>query len=188
MAQEKSRRQAPVHSAQQSTRGGDIGPVGARRKTHALANRADLPIIAEIGVRLKQFRTAAGLTLEGLCAKSGVSRAMLSKVERGEKSPTLTVFARIAAGLDMSLSTLMGAEPDFAEATVIRADKRLTFKDPETGFERHILSPHHIDNGVELSMPAKAVTISIPATHSILRCGSHIASSIQEKHGAPITW
>lgn len=65
----------------------------------------DRAIVAEVGARLKQMRIAAGLTLEELCVKSGVSRAMLSKVERGEKSPTLPVIVRIAKGLDVSLTT-----------------------------------------------------------------------------------
>jgi transcriptional regulator with XRE-family HTH domain len=103
-----------------------------------------------VGGRLKQLRTRAGLTLEELCVASGVSRAMLSNVERGEKSPTLTILVRIAAGLGVSLSTLMGAEPTAPDATVTRGNRRLTFKDPETGFERQILSPNHVENGVEL--------------------------------------
>jgi transcriptional regulator with XRE-family HTH domain len=98
---------------------------------------------------MKHLRTHAGLTLEQFSAQSGVSRAMLSKVERGEKSPTLAIVVRIAKGLNVSMSTLMGAEPDAAPAAIIRATNRLAFKDPETGFERHNLSPTHLDNDVE---------------------------------------
>ena len=113
---------------------------------------ADRAIVAEVGARLKHLRAAAGLTLEELCGRSGVSRAMLSKVERGEKAPTLTVIVRIAKGLDVPLTTLMGAGPEPATASVIRPSQRLTFRDPETGFERHVLSPSNIDSGVELLM------------------------------------
>jgi transcriptional regulator with XRE-family HTH domain len=112
----------------------------------------DRAIVAEVGARLKHFRAAAGLTLEELCRRSGVSRAMLSKVERGEKAPTLTVMVRIAKGLDVSLTTLMGAGAEPATASVIHPSQRLTFRDPETGFERHVLSPSNIDSGVELLM------------------------------------
>ena len=113
---------------------------------------ADRAIVAEVGARLKHLRAAAGLTLEELCGRSGVSRAMLSKVERGEKAPTLTVIVRIAKGLDVPLTTLMGAGPEPATASVIFPSQRLTFRDPETGFERHVLSPSNIDSGVELLM------------------------------------
>ena len=75
---------------------------------------------------------------------------MLSKVERGEKSPTLSILARIAGGFKISLSALLGAEPQTADVSVIRAAERLAFRDPETGFERSVLSPAHLDNGVEV--------------------------------------
>lgn len=74
---------------------------------------------------------------------------MLSKVERGEKSPTLPVIVRIAGGLGIPLSALLGAELDLADVAVIRASERLAFRDPDTGFERWVLSPTHLDNGVE---------------------------------------
>jgi transcriptional regulator with XRE-family HTH domain len=109
----------------------------------------DDAIIIELGSRVKALRTQAGLTLEEFAAQSGVSRAMLSKVERGEKSPTLAIIVRIAKGLNVSMSTLMGAEPDAAQVAVIRRANRLAFKDPETGFERHNLSPSHLDNDLE---------------------------------------
>ena len=106
--------------------------------------------VAQLAARIHQLRTHTGLTLEQLAQRSGVSRAMLSKVERGEKSPTLPVIVRIAGGFNMSLSTFLGAEPDPSDVAIIRHNKRLTFKDPETGFERAVLSPAHLDNGVEV--------------------------------------
>lgn len=107
-------------------------------------------IVAAVGKRVRRLRSEAALTLEQLATQSGVSRAMLSKVERGEKSPTLAILAGIAGGLGISLSALLGAEPDEADVAVIPAAKRQTFRDPETGFERQVLSPSHLDNGVEL--------------------------------------
>lgn len=148
MAQDNSRKKQPAQPERNARSG--LARHRATSKERAIGSRNDKTIVAEVGFRLKHLRTRAGFTLEDLCIASGVSRAMLSKVERGEKSPTLTILVRIAAGLGVSLSTLMGAEPTLAAATVIRANKRLTFKDPETGFERHILSPNHVENGVEL--------------------------------------
>ena len=113
------------------------------------ARASDDALIVELGSRVKRLRTQAGLTLEEFAAQSGVSRAMLSKVERGEKSPTLAIIVRIAKGLNVSMSTLMGAEPDAAQVAVIRRANRLAFRDPETGFERHNLSPSHLDNDLE---------------------------------------
>lgn len=130
----------------------DVEPVGRSRsksQSPSAAKPTEEAIVVEVGARLKRLRTQAGLTLEAFAAQSGVSRAMLSKVERGEKSPTLAIVVRIAKGLNISMSTLMGAVPDHAPAAIIRAANRLAFKDPETGFERLNLSPTHLDNDVE---------------------------------------
>ena len=119
-------------------------------RQRAPSHDSEAAIVAELGNRIKSLRTDAGLTLERLAAQSGVSRAMLSKVERGEKSPTLAIVARIAGGFKISLSTLLGAQTDQSDVVVIRSAERLSFKDPESGFERSVLSPAHLDNGVEV--------------------------------------
>jgi transcriptional regulator with XRE-family HTH domain len=105
--------------------------------------------IVALGKQVRHFRTRAQFSLFDLAELSGVSRAMLSKVERGEKSPTLAIIARIAGGLNMSLSDLMGAEPDQADLSLIPFAQRIVFNDPETGFQRQMLSPSHLWNGVE---------------------------------------
>lgn len=122
----------------------------ARRKAVGGEARSDDEISAALGARIKSLRIYSKLSLEDLSRKSNVSRAMLSKVERGEKSPTLPIIVRIAGGFGMSLSELLGAEPDLADVSVIRASERLSYRDPETGFERWVLSPAHLDNGLEL--------------------------------------
>src|SRR3954468_18649252 len=62
---------------------------------------------ASIGPRVKALREAMGLSLRDLAERSGVSAPMLSQVERGDTSPTLTVAGRIAGGLELSLSQLL---------------------------------------------------------------------------------
>src|SRR6476620_5909793 len=62
---------------------------------------------APIGRRIRALRDAMELSLRDLADRSGVSAPMLSQVERGETSPTLAVAARIASGLDLSLSQLL---------------------------------------------------------------------------------
>lgn len=93
------------------------------------------------GARVRFLREQARITLEQLSGESGVSRAMLSKVERGEKSPTIGVAKRIAQSLSTSLSYLMGGEADRQAVAVVRCAERLVFRDKKTGFERHLLSP-----------------------------------------------
>lgn len=134
----KSRR---ARISPESTQTGDHDPSPAKPSDEAIS--------AALSLRIKTLRTERKLTLEELSQRSSVSRAMLSTVERGEKSPTLPIIVRIASGLGLSLSALLGAEQDQADVAVIRAAERLFFRDPETGFERWVLSPAHLDNDVE---------------------------------------
>ncbi len=60
-----------------------------------------------VGARIKALREAMDFSLRDLSERSGVSPTMLSQVERGATSPTLAVAAKIAAGLDLSLSQLL---------------------------------------------------------------------------------
>jgi transcriptional regulator with XRE-family HTH domain len=101
-----------------------------------------------LGVRVKDLRKERGLTLEELARVSGVSRAMISKLERGEKNPTLVIAARLAEGLGVSLSRLAGVE-ERREVVVGPREGRTVLRDPETGFERQSLSPTFPGRGVE---------------------------------------
>lgn len=72
---------------------------------------------------MKALREASSLSLRDLAERSGVSAPMLSQVERGETSPTLTVAARIASGLDLRLSQLLRLDESGA-VTIVRAGQR----------------------------------------------------------------
>ncbi len=101
-----------------------------------------------LGVRVKELRRSRGFTLDKLSEVSGVSRAMISKLERGEKSPTLVVAARLAEGFGVTLSQLVGIE-EKKQIAVVRRNRRMVMRDPETGFERHLLSPSFGGRSVE---------------------------------------
>lgn len=102
------------------------------------------------GEIVRHLRHKSGMTIEELALASKVSRAMLSSVERGEKSPTLSVLTGIASGLNVTLSRLMTESASSSVASVIRCQDRMVFRDQETGIERHLLSPTHLDTGIEL--------------------------------------
>jgi transcriptional regulator with XRE-family HTH domain len=101
-----------------------------------------------LGERVRALRRERGWTLELLAERSGVSRAMISKLERGEKNPTLVVAARVAEGLGVSLSQLVGIE-ERREIVVVPRERRMVMRDPETGFERQLLSPSFGGGGLE---------------------------------------
>lgn len=93
-----------------------------------------------IASRLKALRSERGWSLEGLAERSGVSRATLSRLEKGEVSPTATVLGKLCAAYRLTLSRLMAmVEPDFAP--FVRRDRQQAWTDPETGFVRRPVSP-----------------------------------------------
>ncbi len=103
-----------------------------------------------LGARVKALRESAGLSLRDLAARSGVSAPMLSQVERGDTSPTLTVAARIAAGLGLRLSQLLRLDEDGA-VTVTRASQRRRGGNPRRGHRFEVLTAGVPGQRAELS-------------------------------------
>jgi transcriptional regulator with XRE-family HTH domain len=77
-----------------------------------------------IGARVKSLREAMDLSLRDLAERSGVSAPMLSQVERGDTSPTLSVAQKIAVGLDLTLSQLLRLDEDPHVVVVRERDRR----------------------------------------------------------------
>ncbi|MBS1863892.1 MAG: helix-turn-helix transcriptional regulator [Actinobacteria bacterium] len=80
--------------------------------------------IAAVGPRIRALREAMSLSLRSLADRSGVSAQMLSQVERGETSPTLVVAAKIAAGLELTLSQLLRLDEGQHVAVSRAAERR----------------------------------------------------------------
>lgn len=101
--------------------------------------------------QIRSRRAALGLTLDGLAERSGVSRAMLSEIERGTKNPTIRVVAQIAEGLACTVSALLGEPtPAAGELVVVRAGERATLLDPASGVARAQLAPPLLRRGLEV--------------------------------------
>lgn len=98
------------------------------------------PLDRAIGERVKALRAARGLTLEVLADKSGVSRAMLSRIERGESNPTAQLLGRVCAGLDVTLSALF-AETERAASPLARRADQVVWRDPASGYVRRAVTP-----------------------------------------------
>ena len=99
---------------------------------------------------MKALREAAALSLRDLAARSGVSAPMLSQVERGETSPTLTVAARIAAGLELRLSQLLRLDESGA-VTIVRAGERRRGGNARRGHRFEVLTAAQPGQRAELS-------------------------------------
>ena len=138
----------------QSVRDRDVAPQ-ARKSA-----RAGAPVPASaardavdplaVGARVKALRDAAGLSLRDLAERSGVSAPMLSQVERGETSPTLTVAARIASGLELRLSQLLRLDEDGA-VTIVRASERTRGGNRRRGHGFEVLTSSQPGQRAELS-------------------------------------
>jgi transcriptional regulator with XRE-family HTH domain len=117
----------------------------------------------KIGERVKILRMANDLTLDQLASVSGVSRAMISRIERGEASPTAALLARICSALGLSLSGFFAEEEKVMSPLVRRKDQQV-WKDPETGYQRRSISPPRVGSNVdivEVEFPAGA-KVSFP--------------------------
>ena len=103
-----------------------------------------------IGARVKALRESAGLSLRDLSERSGVSAPMLSQVERGETSPTLTVAARIAAGLELRLSQLLRLD-EGGSVSVVHAGQRQRGGNKRRGHSFEVLTSSQPGQRAELS-------------------------------------
>jgi transcriptional regulator with XRE-family HTH domain len=105
---------------------------------------------AVIGARVKALREASSLSLRDLAERSGVSAPMLSQVERGETSPTLTVAARIASGLELRLSQLLRLD-EGGSVTIVRASERAGGGNAGRGHRFEVMTPAQPGQRSELS-------------------------------------
>src|SRR5258705_12965137 len=115
--------------------------------------------MAGLGARLRLERLRRHLSLHALATRTGVSRSMLSEVERGSKVPTVLVLDRIATGLDTSIARLLGDERA-SRVVVLRRGEHDAAHDP-SGWERRILSP--VLPGVEVALMRTTIPAGVDA-------------------------
>jgi transcriptional regulator with XRE-family HTH domain len=85
-------------------------------------------------------RTAREWSMDELSRRAGVSRAMISKIERQECSPTATVLGRLSGAFGISMSVLL-ANAEGEAKRLLRAGEQQVWTDPETGYVRRAVSP-----------------------------------------------
>lgn len=122
-----------------------------------------------LGDALRRRRQERRLTLDQLARKSGVSRAAISKIERGQSGASTTVLGRLAEALDLSISQLVGGGPGGRRVVHISADQQPVFREDRSGFERRSLSPLYLGRGVDFvlnRLPPRARTGPFPSHRS----------------------
>jgi transcriptional regulator with XRE-family HTH domain len=110
-----------------------------------------------IAGRVRDLRTARRLSLDTLAAKSGVSRSMISLIERGESSPTAVVLDKLATALGVMLASLFDEPAGRPNGPVSRHDEQVEWQDPASGYRRRNISP------AGLPQPMQIVDVHFPA-------------------------
>lgn len=115
-----------------------------------------------IAQTLRREREARNWSLADLAERSGVSKAAVSKIERGLVSPTAGVLVRLATAFDLTLAgLLLKAE---SRSWVQHRDEAPVWTDPQTGYTRRQIfcHPEHPIEIVEVSLPA-GQSVTMPA-------------------------
>jgi transcriptional regulator with XRE-family HTH domain len=102
-----------------------------------------------LGVRVKELRAERKWSLESLATASGVSRSMLSQIEREKANPTLAVTLRIAQAFGMNLGELVEMPDATPSLNVIRADDRTFHYRSDESCRIRTLSPLNLEKDVE---------------------------------------
>lgn len=107
------------------------------------------PVATQLCQRVRELRRKRGWTLEELSAACGVSRSMLSQIERNQANPTLAVAYRIAEAFGLSLGALVDRPCASSAIEIIRADDRTYHFRSDRHCRIRTLSPLHLEKDVE---------------------------------------
>lgn len=120
-----------------------------------------------VGRAVKTRREELHLTLRELASRSGISSSMISDIERGEKSPTISTLATLATALGVPISALVDRPvPTTRGIRVVRGLKRHSQVDPTTGARRQSFGPATAGSKVEFmryAVPAHTIAGPFPA-------------------------
>ncbi|MES4908611.1 MULTISPECIES: XRE family transcriptional regulator [unclassified Streptomyces] len=125
------------------------------------------PLVGQIAARIRTERERRRWTLAQLADASGVSRAMINRVERGESSPTAVVLGKLSAAFQLSVASLLALAEGGADDTdgigtdgiaeVRRQTDAAEWRDPATGYRRRqITGPHFPAEIAEIRLPPGA--------------------------------
>jgi transcriptional regulator with XRE-family HTH domain len=103
-----------------------------------------------IGRRIRHLRQRCGLSLDGVAAKAGVSRSLLSKIENGRVSSPIATLANVAVALDTTVARLIGAGSD-GRCVIVRRDerRRISGRGSAFGYGYEALGHKRLDKRME---------------------------------------
>jgi transcriptional regulator with XRE-family HTH domain len=128
-----------------------------------------------IAARVRDLRTARRLSLDQLATTSGVSRSMISLIERGESSPTAAVLHKLATALGVVLASLFDSADPAEPATgpLARYEDQPAWRDPESGYLRRNVSPVSAAHAIQIVdvrfPPGRRVTLDAGPRNVVVR-------------------
>lgn len=112
--------------------------------------------------RVRELRKTRGFTLDQLAELSGVSRSMISLIERQETSPTAAVLNKLATALGVTLPSLFAEVPgSVAKSPLARRADQQVWTDPGSGYVRRHVSPNGYGSPIDL------VEVSFPPGETV---------------------
>lgn len=120
-----------------------------------MSRKVDADPTPLIAARLRAERRRRGWSLDQLAGRANVSKAMLSKLERGESSPTATLLGRICGAYGLTMSALV-AEHGAPPGRLVRRAEQPVWKDPQSHYLRRQVSPLS-------DLPVQLVEVDLPA-------------------------
>ncbi len=127
-----------------------------------------------IARRVVALRAAAGLSLDALAARCGVSRSTISLIERGETSATAVVLEKLASGLNVPLAALFETERA-APGPLVRRAEQPEWRDPASGYLRRNVSPP------DHPSPMRIVEVEFPAGQRVVLEGASPDAEIRQQ-------
>ena len=115
-----------------------------------------------LGARIRVERENRGWSLTDLAERSGVSRAMINKVERGAASPTASLLGRLSGAFGLTLSMLLARTETDHVGRLVRSDEQFQWVDPETGYIRRQIAP-----APGSDIPLDVVRVELPPDASV---------------------
>jgi len=91
--------------------------------------------VKSLAGRLRAERERRGWSIADLAGRAGVSKSMISKIERAEASPTAALLGRMSGAFGMTMSSMLEDQPAVPSRLVRRAEQS-TWRDPATGYLR----------------------------------------------------
>lgn len=114
--------------------------VEVKQKPAVSVKAVPLDVGAALAARVRLERTSREWSMDELAKRAGVSRAMISKIEREQCSPTAVILGRLSGAFGISMSTMLAnAESD--SRRLLRYEEQQTWTDPESGYVRRAVSP-----------------------------------------------